>query len=834
MIVAKALATADDRAADGAWVRRLGGLAGFTVLIAALCWACIELPRDLGRISPIWPASAVALSVLLSAPRRWWPVWFAAAALGNLAASLAAGDDLTLSVAYSICNIIGIMLSTVVLGRVVGPRLDPGRIGDLLKLTVIGGVISPLIAATLRAVVIGWLEGGDLMARIQSWATADGLGVIILTPLLLTLRDQRLHLAATPLTPIRLATLAGLATLTAIVFLMHDPLAFLIPPAMLFVVFQLELLGAAWGLTIVIAIAVGFSAAGLGPAGVEGAHIANRALVVQLFLAAVTLTSFPTAAVLTQRRKLKGELADAAALTEEALHRAHVSEAVAGVGYWRRPLGGDELIWSDAMFEIYGRDPAQGIVASQAMPLIHDDDRQMVIDLRHQVIAHGGDAYHYQCRVVRPTGEIRYVMARAASERDANGAVTALYGALIDITELKLAEAELRTAREAAEAALAIKSDFLANMSHELRTPLTSVLGFTRLALEQPDLTETSRGYIAKASNAGAALLSTVNDILDFSKLESGQLQIRLAPADPAAVCRDTLELFSESADVKGLALRFESAGLPESLAIDPDRLRQVLLNLIGNAVKFSEVGEVVLAADWRADDQRLRVSITDQGPGIATGQQRLLFRRFSQVDGSSTRRHGGTGLGLAICMGIVEAMGGEIGVESEQGQGARFFFDIPAALSAAPDTGEAETAELFPAGVRVLITDDHPANRELVRAVLTPFGAEVSEAADGAEAVTLAGAEQFDLILMDLRMPVLDGVGAMKAIRSGGGHNAATPILAFSAGADGPGAQARRQAGFDGDLSKPVMPADLLAAVAHYARIETPATPRKAATASR
>jgi CheY-like chemotaxis protein/nitrogen-specific signal transduction histidine kinase len=422
-------------------------------------------------------------------------------------------------------------------------------------------------------------------------------------------------------------------------------------------------------------------------------------------------------------------------------------------------------------------------------------------------------------------------MARAASERDACGVVTALYGALIDITELKLAEAELRAAREAAEAAAAVKGEFLANMSHELRTPLTSVLGFTRLALEQPDLTETSRGYIAKASNAGAALLSTVNDILDFSKLESGRLQIRLAPADPAAVCRDTLELFSESADAKGLALRFEGAGLPESLAIDPDRLRQVLLNLIGNAVKFSEAGEVVLAADWRAEDERLSLSVTDQGPGIAKAQQPLLFRRFSQVDGSSTRRHGGTGLGLAICMGIVEAMGGEIGVESEQGQGARFFFDIPAALAMAPDTGEAEAATLFAPGVRILVTDDHPANRELVRAVLLPFGAEVSEAADGAEAVTLAGAEQFDLILMDLRMPVLDGMGAMQAIRAGGGHNAATPILAFSAGADAPTAQARRQAGFSGDLSKPVMPADLLAAVARYARAEPPAA---AATASR
>jgi PAS domain S-box-containing protein len=814
--------------------KRLAGLVGFAALIAALCWACIELPRDLGRISPIWPASAVSLTVLLSTGRRWWPMWLAAAGVGNLAASLAVGDSLPLALAFAACNLVGVVITAGALDRIVGPKLDPGRIADLLKLTLVGGIISPLIAASLSAVVIGQFEPGDMPARIAAWAMADGLGVIILTPLLLTLRDQRQHMAATPLTPIRLATLAGLATMTAMVFLMHDPLAFLIPPAMLLVVFQLELLGAAWGLTIVIAIAVGFSAAGLGPAGIEGAHIANRALVVQLFLAAVTLTSFPTAAVLAQRRKLQGEVADAAALTEEALHRARMAEDVAGVGYWRRPLGGEELIWSDAMFEIYGRDQAQGIAASQAMPLIHDDDRQMVIDLRNQVVAQGGDAHHYQYRLVRPTGEVRYVMARAASERDASGAVTALYGAIIDITELKLAEAELRAAREAAEAAATVKGEFLANMSHELRTPLTSVLGFTRLALEQPDLTDTSRGYIAKASNAGAALLSTVNDILDFSKLESGRLQIRLAPADPAAVCSETLELFSESADAKGLTLRFESTGLPESLAIDPDRLRQVLLNLIGNAVKFSETGEVVLAADWSPDDQRLALSVTDQGPGIAKAQQPLLFRRFSQVDGSSTRRHGGTGLGLAICMGIVEAMGGAIGVESEQGQGARFFFDIPAALAVTPDVDEAEATYLFAPGVRILVTDDHPANRELVRAVLVPFGAQVSEATDGAEAVILAGAEQFDLILMDLRMPVLDGMGAMQAIRSGGGHNAATPILAFSAGADAPTAQARRQAGFTGDLSKPVMPADLLAAVARYARAEAPAAAGKTATASR
>ena len=252
-------------------------------------------------------------------------------------------------------------------------------------------------------------------------------------------------------------------------------------------------------------------------------------------------------------------------------------------------------------------------------------------------------------------------------------------------------------------------------------------------------------------------------------------------------------------------------------MTLDPNRVRQLLLNLVGNAVKFSDGGEVVLSARWRAEDQHLVVSVQDQGPGIAPEQQSLLFRRFSQVDGSSTRRFGGTGLGLAICLGLVEAMGGVIGVDSDLGRGARFYFEIPAPPAEAELDAPQEQALIFPSGARILVADDHPANRELVRAVLAPLGAEVCEACDGAAAVEAASEGEFDLILMDLRMPVLDGLNAMKAIRLGDGPNQGAPILAFSAGADAPGAAARLEAGFDGDLSKPVLPMDLIAAVCAF-----------------
>ncbi len=806
-------------------------LVAFGVLMLVVCWVSILVPRLIGRGEGIWIANAVALSVLLTVPPRRWLAWLTAAVVGNIIAGMLTGDHLGMSVLMASCNLIEIAGSAVALRLVVGDGLDLSRADHLLRFTLIAGLAAPLVAASLAAWVLGGLRGDDAWFTFGSWVAADGLGAVILTPLLLTLRDQRRRLAATPLTRRGWLALGALAATTALVFSVRQPLAFLIPPMLLLVVFQLETLGAAWGVLIILAIAVLFTALGLGPAADRHASVADSILTAQLFLAAITLTSLPTAAALAQRRRLQAELAANAAQTAELYRRAKLAEEVAGVGYWRLDTATRVLTWSETLATAFAMDPAVAPTQGQVLKRLHRDDRHGLVDLLSEASATNEPVRH-QFRVVRADGQIRHLLGKTAAERGADGKALAVFGTTIDITELKTVEAELRGAREAAEAAAAVKGDFLANMSHELRTPLTSVLGFTRLALEQPDLNTVSRGYILKASNAGQALLSTVNDILDFSKLASGQLQIRLEPTDPAVVCSETLELFTEAAAIKGVRLRFEAVRLPNRLALDPNRVRQLLLNLIGNAVKFSDDGEILLRVEWRAEDQRLVVAVKDQGPGIAAEQQSLLFRRFSQVDGSSTRRHGGTGLGLAICLGLVEAMGGEIGVESQCGQGACFFFGIPAAPTAAGDAEDADAEEanteeaaahrFFPPGTRILVADDHPANRELVRAVLSPFGADITEAGNGAEAVAAAAETAFDLILMDLRMPVLDGESAMRCIRRGGGPNHGAPILTFSAGADAPGAAARREAGFDGDLAKPILPIDLIAAVcAHAARGE-------------
>jgi CheY-like chemotaxis protein len=355
------------------------------------------------------------------------------------------------------------------------------------------------------------------------------------------------------------------------------------------------------------------------------------------------------------------------------------------------------------------------------------------------------------------------------------------------------------------------------------------VLGFSKLLEQEKGLTIKARRYVGRVCGASKALLSTVNDILDFSKLEAGQVEIKLRPEAPAAPAREAVELFATQAAEKGIDLAVEGLEpLPPRLAIDADRLRQMLLNLVGNAVKFTEHGSVRVQAGYDEANQRLTYAVIDTGPGVASEQRDRLFQRFSQVDASTTRRHGGTGLGLAICKGLAEAMGGEIGVESTPGHGSRFWFWVPAGPADADEDIGARNPPVLPSGCRVLVADDNSANRDLARCLLEPFGAIVQEAADGRAAVELARAQPFDVILMDVRMPGFDGPEAMKQIRSGRGPNRRAPILAFSADVGSHGAPDFLAMGFDGQIGKPLTALELISAVAACAA--GPARPPRSA----
>ncbi|WP_296450518.1 PAS domain S-box protein [Phenylobacterium sp.] len=455
------------------------------------------------------------------------------------------------------------------------------------------------------------------------------------------------------------------------------------------------------------------------------------------------------------------------------------------------------------------------IEGSSFVDNMHPDDAGLVERAFMKLVKDGGSTRVRWRAKNRGAGGYTWLESNPTLMRDPEtGAPTGFLDVIRDIDLQVAQEAEIAEATAAAEAAAAAKSQFLANMSHEIRTPLTAVLGFTSL-LNEMDLPGTAGGYVGRISGAGNALLAIVNDILDFSKLEAGKFEIRAKPVDVALVCEETLQLFSTQAQDKGLSLAFEPrSGLPKAAMVDGDRLRQMLINLVGNAVKFSDQGGVTLGVAPAAQADWVRIEVADTGPGLDDEAQAILFQRFTQIDGSMTRRHGGTGLGLAISRGIAEAMGGEIGVTSTPGEGATFFVEIPAPAAELPAELAGEEAVVVPiAGTRVFVVDDNPVNRELSRRILEAAGAEVHEAGDGGEAVERLRLLPVDVVLMDLRMPGVDGRAALKMVREQPGPNQGVPVLAFTADADLAGEN--DLAGFDGLVRKPIQPLDMYAAIA-------------------
>jgi signal transduction histidine kinase/CheY-like chemotaxis protein len=412
--------------------------------------------------------------------------------------------------------------------------------------------------------------------------------------------------------------------------------------------------------------------------------------------------------------------------------------------------------------------------------------------------------------------------------RDAEGRVTGVITVQRDITARRAMEDELRRKHAQAEAATVAKSEFLANMSHEIRTPLTAVTGFAGLLRSMPGMPDKARAYVDHITNGAQALLAIVNDILDFSRLEAGQIELNPQPFDPALFLRQTIELVRNEALRKDLDLSVElEDDMPGLVTADSGRVGQVLLNLLNNAVKFTDEGEIVVSLSYnRAAGGSLRFEVADTGVGIPLGQSGRLFQRFTQVDGSTTRQYGGSGLGLAISKGLVEMMGGAIGVDSELGRGSTFWFTVPAAEAfAEAQTYEPEACPVGFGPTRVLVVDDVPVNRELVSAILAPFGLQLTEAANGVEAVEAADREAFDLIVMDLQMPVMDGFAATRAIRAASTLNRTTPILALSANVLPAHVEACREAGMDDHVAKPISAEALLSKIALWIESEAQAS---------
>ncbi|WP_369058395.1 ATP-binding protein [Caulobacter sp. 73W] len=659
------------------------------LLASALCTAgSLNFAREAGHFAAIWPANAVVLTLMLRAPKpaRLWMI--VSGYLGMVAAASAhvvwaTPQAMTL---YS-ANAVELLICLLVLQRMTPRGLDFTRARDLMvfgALTVIG----PAVSASLSEAVITAL---GLPAPPWSWTVwfvRNMLGLLVVTPALLMVSPRRLR--SRRLRGWRAGDLLMggflLAVMAAVFTQSRYPLLFLIPPALVLVTFRNGAFGGALGLLAAAVISVGATVAGSGPIMLIPASLTVRVLVLQGFLLAMAASTLPVAAALARQRRLMVSLKKARRRADRHRREAEASERryrlmadSATDMIIRYTPNGRMLFVSPASVQVQGYSP-QELVGRFMQDFIHPEDMpRLITNARRLMNDVAAERTPIEFRSRMPDGEWHWFETNPSVRRDEAGTPIEFIDVMRNITARKEAEAELAAARVAAGQAAVAKADFLGTMNHELRTPLTSILGFSDLLVESEAMPAAERRYAQCVRQAAGNLFELINDVLDFSRIDSGSLRLDPQATDLPELLSAALEDVRSAAEARDLDLRLEiDPALPSVVTVDPARLRQIVLNFLTNAVKFTEAGSVRLHA-VTAEGSRLRVEVIDTGPGVPEDRRAALFERFSQVDNSSSRVHGGAGLGLAICRGLALAMGGEAGYSPAPGGGSIFWCEVAA-----------------------------------------------------------------------------------------------------------------------------------------------------------
>lgn len=800
---------------------------------AAFCMlalGCIAITRYDGPIATIWIPNAVVTAFLLhSAQDRYNPLIWIGIFAGSAGANFLAEFPLHHTFLFALSNVIEITIAVRLSRHWCGGRPQMDNVIHLARFILASGVIASASSGVIAMIAMG-MDTGFAFTNWLSWFLTDALGMIIVMPIILLGFDAlRSQISFTPkdLAELVFWLLAASACTILVFYQTVSPLLFLITPIVLVLAFRTGGFGSALFAGIASIIATAMTWMGWGPIATANTSVETKLLVLQSFIAANFLAGVPVSAILSGRERILAELAEQQ--RQMALLADNITDAI-----FRYDLKGICTYISPSAREVLGADPAD-FLGKKASDRMHPEARDIIQQAEAKLLSgqSAKERITYRRYNDGENGRPVYIEADCSIVRDGEtGEPDAIIVSSRDVTERFELENLLRSTRIEAEEATRAKSAFLANMSHEIRTPMNGVLGFAELMLHN-DLNPEQRRQVELIVQSGRSMMMLLNDILDLSKIEAGQIEIDRQAFWLEHVVRGCAQLHLATAERKGLTLSVEGFEEVGQIISDSQRIRQILLNMIGNAVKFTDKGSIILRC--KVEDDLLHLSVRDTGIGIDESRLARIFSPFSQAENDTTKRFGGTGLGLSISRQLAELLDGYIEVESELGLGTCFTLTLPLVEpdepAKQPAEGEISLEEepvdfdnpnLLPPACHILLVEDHDINRLLVRTMLERCGQRVTVAVNGHQAIAkvleaqLHG-EPYDLVLMDIQMPECDGYQATRTIREEGVKTETLPIIALSANAFPEDVAASRKAGMQAHIAKPLVFADLVMALQRW-----------------
>lgn len=803
-----------------------------SIVFGILAWGGASLTQDEGRIAVVWLANAFLVAVILRSARKRVPYYLVGAFIANITANLLTGDTVINGMTLAAINQFEMILIWLLMRRLGAAKPDMQRIRELGIFCLVGGLIAPLLSGLLAGLFFSTGSWQSFLMSWLQWTATDGLGMILLSPAVMvmidlyrptpTLRGSRRLLVVNTNRWEWLAIQSfTFASAVMIFWFLSFPVFFLVAPLVLLNAFRLGTPGTSISIILIAFVVIIAAAFETGPFYAVELSLTAKLFVLQFFLLSCFAVGMPTSAMLTEKAVIRNSLRVHREVRDSMLE--NVSEVIFRAN--------DDLQWqflNPAWEKLTGRSVEESL--GRAVSEIFDADDFATLEAQLKPVQSGtikrsrfeGSIRHQDGSKV----DVELSFSGLAGENDS---FVGIVGSIRDVTERKQMEQNLVAARVGAEKAADAKTRFLANMSHEIRTPMNGVLGFTQLLLDS-DLPSEQQDHARMILDSGNAMMRLLNNILDISKVEAGQTNCSIEPMSTRQLLNNCVGLMAPIADKKqlGLHLKIEDT-VPDQVLADADHLRQIILNLLGNAVKFTQAGAVTVTVEADmpvADKTNIHLFVEDTGIGIPSDRLEAIFVPFEQANPDTSRNFGGSGLGLTISRQLASIIGGTIEVCSTEGNGTTFHLQFPVGILPdklaepkipADQTTEASSSQPVEKPVakicngKILLAEDHDINQILITEMIKKLGYQTVLAVNGEDAVEKVEAAArekmpFDLVLMDVQMPIMDGYEATEAIRSKGFSKDLLPILAITANAYPEDIAHCLQSGMQGHIAKPVM----------------------------